>query len=72
MSVKNSEDAEDVARKFILKRFSYSFVEFESVDFDGTYFHAKGFCADSSDIEDKERFVLKIKTDGNVVGWQLS
>jgi hypothetical protein len=72
LSVKNTEDAENIARKFIQKRFDYASVTYESVDFDGTYFYVKGECAPSDGSEEKEQFVLKIKTDGNVVGWQLT
>jgi hypothetical protein len=74
LSVRNSEEAEEIAKKFLLKRFDFSEVVFDSVDFDGEYFHIQGYGGESESSVDKEktRFVLQIRTDGNVVGWKLT
>ena len=46
----------------------------ESVGFDGNYFYVHGCNEESGSSSDEEKthFVLKVKTDGNVVGWKLT
>lgn len=74
LSIKNTEEAEEIAKKFLFKRWGYSGITIESVGFDGNYFYVHGYNEESgsSSDEEKTRFVLKVKIDGNVVGWKLT
>jgi len=74
LSIKNAEEAEDIAKKFLLKRWGYTGIVIERVGFDGDYFYINGYNEESgsSDDDEKVHFVLKVKTDGNVVGWKLT
>lgn len=73
MSIKNCDEAEEMAKKFLGERFSYYHITIDSVDFDGNYFLVKGVNEEKiGDQFEKTRFTVKIDTDGNVVGWKLT
>lgn len=73
MSVKNCDEAEEIAEKFLGEKFSYYDIRIDSVDFDGEFFLVNGFNEEKHDDDlVKTRFIVKIKTDGNVVGWKVT
>lgn len=73
MSVKNCDEAEEIAKKFMLERFDFSNIVIDGIDFDGNFFLVDGYNEEKSDImPEKARFTVKIKLDGNVVGWKMT
>jgi len=69
MTVRNCDEAEEIAKKFLLERFGYSNIVINSVDFDGNFFSIDGL---NEEEDNKVRFNVKISTDGNVVGWKVT
>ena len=69
MSVKNCDEAEEIAENFLLQKFGFGNITIDSVDFDGNFFLVNGF---NEGKEEKVRFIVKISTNGNVVGWKLT
>ena len=73
MSVRNCEEAEEIAKKFLLNRFDFYNIVVDCIDFDGSFFVVDGFNEEKSDVmPEKVRFSVKISRDGNVVGWKLT
>jgi len=73
MSVRNCDQAEEIAKRFLLERFDFSNITIDSIDFDGNCFVVSGFNEDESEIpSEKTVFTVTIKTDGNVVGWRVT
>jgi hypothetical protein len=69
MTVRNCDEAEEIARKFLLEKFDFSGIVINSIDFDGNFFSIDGL---DEGKEGKPRFTIKINTDGNVVGWKVT
>ncbi len=74
MSVRNSESAEEVAKNFISKKWSWaaSDIDVEGVDFDGTFFVVEGAIKKEGTDEIDARFSVKIGKDRSVVGWKMT
>jgi hypothetical protein len=69
MTVRKCDEAEEIARKYLVDKFGYSGdIEVTSVDFDGNFFLVDGLVVEK---EGKTRFTIKVNLDGNVVGWKV-
>lgn len=71
LSVRNSDEAEDVAKKYLIERYGYTNIEFQSVDFDGNFFLLEGTIKGDNNDEVIFTFTVKISKDRNVVGWKV-
>ena len=73
MSVKNCDEAEEIAKRFLQEKFDFFNITIDSIDFDGSFFLVNGFNEEESEgLSEKTRFTVKIDTDGNVVGWKVT
>lgn len=75
MAVRNSDNAEDVAKSFMSKKWSWSDkqVETERVDFDGNFFTVEGAIKNEENVDEViAHFSVKVDKERNVVGWKVT